>query len=162
MALTGQQHCAHGLDFVMVPIFKTPPITPSFCAGSRQLSGTSPSPAEGLRASGHCPLPEPLSKQPLPFGVFRLEVVLPRLQCKELLIPLHVFSGDVEEDPSGAPEAGREEGGREVNFGLASARRRDALIYTPVGAIRYSGPWGSKAMLSWGLWVDLSWPLSWA
>lgn len=106
-----------------------------------------------LRKSGHCALPELFSKQPLPFGVLCLIAVLPQrcqwLQLKELCIPFHVFSGEVEEDTSGAPQAGREEGSREVKSGLASALRTDALIHHQV--LPSAGPCGRQSSVIIGV-----------
>lgn len=69
-------------------------------------------PKRRLVKSGHGPLPESFSNQPLPFGILCLEVSLLQspqgLLCKELLVPLRVFSGEAAEDLSGAPQAARE------------------------------------------------------
>lgn len=69
-------------------------------------------PKRRLVKSGHGPLPESFSNQPLPFGILCLEVSLLQspqgLLRKELLVPLRVFSGEAAEDLSGAPQAARE------------------------------------------------------
>lgn len=69
-------------------------------------------PKRRLVKSGHGPLPESFSNQPLPFGILCLEVCLLQspqgLLRKERLVPLCVFSGEAAEDLSGAPQAARE------------------------------------------------------
>lgn len=97
----------------------------SCCTETGASSGTWPQASPGtLLESGHCPFPESFSKQPLPFGVLCLIVVLPwghqGLRYKEFCIPFHVFPRKVEEDLSGAPQAAKEEYGRRFKFSVAA------------------------------------------
>lgn len=67
-------------------------------------------------------------------------VVLPRghrgLQSKELRVPVRIFSREVEEDLSGAPEAGRRNEAEGLGLAWPVTEGKDALIYPPDGACR--------------------------